>query len=192
MSTTRAESYGSFLEEIQRLYSQWGSNKYDEQVSQLEHAVQCAQHARNDGADPALVVATLLHDIGHLLALEQQSGMVDLTRDDSHEAAGASYLARHFGPAVTAPIALHVEAKRYLCTVEETYFATLSEGSIRSLEMQGGRMSPEEVARFRQHPAAGRSVALRRWDERGKALQPSGLKLEHFNDELLAVSTDVI
>ncbi|MEY3576258.1 MAG: metal-dependent phosphohydrolase [Actinobacteria bacterium] len=180
-----------FLARLRELYERWGANRYDEQVSQLEHAVQCAHHARIDGADAALVVATLLHDIGHLLALENSDGSVDVSVNDTHEATGAAYLARHFSPAVTAPIALHVEAKRYLCTVEDDYFASLSVGSVRSLAVQGGRMSPDEVERFQRHPAAERAVALRRWDERGKSLTPSGLSFDDFASELLAVSTDV-
>ncbi|NCV47095.1 MAG: metal-dependent phosphohydrolase, partial [Actinobacteria bacterium] len=103
------ESRDEFLAGVRSLYERWGTNKYDEQVSQIEHAVQCAQHARDDGADAALVVATLLHDIGHLLALERSDGSVDVSLNDTHEATGAAFLARHFSPAVTAPIALHVE-----------------------------------------------------------------------------------
>ena len=169
---------------IERLFTRWGTNTYDERISQLEHAVQCAQLAHDAGADDGLVVAALLHDVGHLLALERGNGTVDVTANDSHESTGAAYLARHFPTSVTAPIALHVEAKRYLCTVEESYFSTLSVGSIRSLEVQGGRMNDEEVNRFRNHPAAERAVALRRWDERGKDLTPSGRTLADFRFEI--------
>lgn len=185
------ESRDEFLAGVRNLYERWGTNRYDEQVSQIEHAVQCAQYARAEGADASLVVATLLHDIGHLLALERSDGIVDVSLNDTHEATGAAFLARHFSPAVTAPIALHVEAKRYLCAVEVDYFASLSVGSVRSLAVQGGRMSPDEVERFQRHPAAERAVALRRWDERGKSLTPSGLTFDDFSSELLAVSADV-
>jgi gamma-butyrobetaine dioxygenase len=174
----------SVVSRITALFDAWGTNKYDEQVSQLEHAVQCAQLASDAGADDELIVAALLHDIGHLLELERESGDVDLGHNDSHEAVGAAFLAEHFGPGVTAPIALHVQAKRYLCTVEHDYFATLSAGSVRSLELQGGTMDADEVARFAAHPAAQRAVALRRWDEAGKDLAPTGLSLDDFADSL--------
>lgn len=172
------------LPEVAALFDKWGTNRYDEQVSQLEHAVQCARLARDAGADDELIVAALLHDVGHLLELERQSGQVNLGRNDAHEASGAAYLARFFGPGVTAPIALHVEAKRYLCTVEESYFHSLSVGSVRSLEVQGGRMSPDEVEWFRSHPSAERAVTLRRWDEAGKDLAPSGVRLADFDSEV--------
>lgn len=170
------------FDEISALYATWGSSTYDERVSQVEHAMQCAMLAQRSGADEHLVAAALLHDIGHLLELERSSGAVSPTRNDSHESTGAAFLGKHFGSAVTAPIALHVEAKRYLCTVEVGYFATLSEGSIRSLELQGGRMTPDELAWFRSHPAAERAVALRRWDEAGKSLSPSGVNFSDFGD----------
>ena len=53
-----------------------------------------------------------------------------------------------FGPDVTAPIALHVEAKRYLCAVEPDYFDRLSEASRLSLATQGGAMTAAEAAAF--------------------------------------------
>jgi gamma-butyrobetaine dioxygenase len=182
MSLTKTSS--NFIAEIEALYSRWGSNKYDEQISQIEHAVQCAEFARHAEADDELIVATLLHDIGHLLELEQKDGNPNLNKNDEHESSGAAYLARHFSSAVTAPIALHVEAKRFLCTTEETYFAQLSPASVRSLELQGGKMSASEVERFAKHPASERAVALRRWDELGKSLEPSGLTFLDFRDYL--------
>ena len=156
------------ISDIAALYSKWGIHKYDEDISQLEHAVQCAALARDAGAADELVIAALLHDIGHLLELESQSGNVNIEIDDRHESTGTKYLAKMFGPGVTAPIALHVDAKRYLCAIEPTYFATLSAGSVRSLELQGGPMSPDEAIRFEGLAGFEAAVALRRWDEQGK------------------------
>ena len=180
MSETKTAK--EIISELEALFSRWGTNKYDEQVSQIEHAVQCADYARIDNADDELIVATLLHDIGHLLELERRAGNAILTKNDDHESTGAAYLARHFSSAVTAPIALHVEAKRYLCATEDSYFAKLSPASVRSLEMQGGKMSADEVERFAKHPARERAVALRRWDELGKDLEPSGLTFADFSE----------
>lgn len=182
MSETKTSN--DFINEIEALFARWGTNKYDEQVSQIEHAVQCANFARLANSDDDLIVATLLHDIGHLFELEQRDGNPNLAKNDDHESTGAAYLARHFSSAVTAPIALHVEAKRFLCTTEETYFAKLSPGSVRSLEMQGGKMSATEVERFAKHPARDRAVALRRWDELGKDVDPSGLTFADFREYL--------
>ena len=182
MSETKTAK--EIISELEALFSRWGTNKYDEQVSQIEHAVQCADYARIDNADDELIVATLLHDIGHLLELENQAGKVNLAKNDAHESTGASFLAQHFTSAVTAPIALHVEAKRFLCTTEATYFDTLSPASVRSLEIQGAKMSDSEVERFSRHPARERAVALRRWDELGKDLEPSGLTFADFREHI--------
>lgn len=164
------------------LFERWGRLHYDDRVSQLDHAVQCAALARRDGADDALVAAALLHDLGHLLELDADDGaMGDLEVDRHHEARAARALAGLYPPSVTAPIALHVEAKRYLCAVDEAYAAGLSEGSVRSLATQGGPMSADEVARFETLPRWADAVALRRWDDLGKV---EGLTVEPFEDHL--------
>src|SRR3546814_6538909 len=85
-----------------------------------------------------------------------------------HEKVGAAYLARWFGPAVTAPVAQHVAAKRYLCQAEDGYFARLSEESVRSLAVQGGPFTAKEAEIFLARPYAEEAVALRRWDELAK------------------------
>ena len=158
------------INDIISIYAKWGTHTYDEQLSQMDHAIQCAALAQQSGASDDLIVASLLHDIGHLLELESKSGNVDIEIDDKHEAAGTRYLAKSFGSRVTAPIALHVDAKRYLCAVEPTYFDTLSQGSVRSLELQGGPMTDDEARRFEGLAGFEDSVSLRRWDEQGKIL----------------------
>ena len=44
-----------------------GQTHYDEVVTQLQHAVQCAALADEAGVDDATVIAALLHDFGHFL-----------------------------------------------------------------------------------------------------------------------------
>lgn len=152
--------------EIVELFERWGSERYDEDVAQLEHALQAAALAVDGGASDALVVACLLHDIGHLLDLRDghESAGVDLR----HEDAGAAWLRPLLPPAVTAPIALHVRAKRYLCAVDPAYEGGLSDGSVRSLALQGGPMTAAEIEAFRALPGFGDAVRLRRWDDEGK------------------------
>ena len=156
------------LDNIYELFEKWGSNVYDEKISQIDHALQTATLAEQSGSNDELVIAALLHDIGHLVHLQNENGKVNILVNDSHEAVGARVLANIFSPDVTAPIALHVEAKRYLCTIEPEYFYSLSLGSVHSLETQGGLMTPDEMQRFENHPSFLAAVALRRWDEGGK------------------------
>lgn len=145
---------------------------YDEAVSQLEHALQCAQLARAADAGEELLAAALLHDVGHLLVGHDPRWSSDLR----HEVVGARWLRERFGPAVSGPVALHVEAKRYLCTTEPDYLDQLSEASKRSLEVQGGAMTDGEAAAFEQRPGWADAVRLRRWDDEAKvpgAVTPS-------------------
>src|SRR5215475_12085762 len=124
-------------------FEQRGSEQYGEHVSQLQHALQCAQLAREHGCTDALVAAALLHDIGRLIEPEGNEGELRGI-DAHHEKIGSKALSAVFPPAVTEPIRLHVAAKRYLCATDTDYTARLSEASILSLHVQGGAMSAAE------------------------------------------------
>jgi phosphonate degradation associated HDIG domain protein len=144
-----------------------GSAYFGEPVTQKEHALQCAWMAEQEGAEDALVVAALLHDIGHLLNGGPEN-VADADADRRHEAAGEQWLASFFGPQVTEPVRLHVAAKRYLCAVDPDYVASLSEASKQSLELQGGPLTEGAIAAFAELPYAEDAVRLRRWDDRAK------------------------
>ena len=145
-----------------------GQSFYDEVVTQLEHALQCAYQAQQVGADSVQVAAALLHDLGHFLVDEHNKEADFLTEDLLHEEVGAEYLEPFFIDAVTEPVGLHVPAKRYICTVDESYYQTLSRASKRSFELQGGFMSAEEKAAFEQKPHWESAVQLRKWDDLAK------------------------
>lgn len=143
------------------LYGSPGADElYDEEVTELAHALQCAELAEADGAGPELVAASLLHDVGHLL--------VEHDHDHHHERLGAQLLARWFPPQVAGPVGLHVAAKRYLCGTEAGYHADLSTSSVASLREQGGPMDRDEAASFEQNVHARAAILLRRYDDRAK------------------------
>jgi gamma-butyrobetaine dioxygenase len=153
---------------ILRIFEARGHNSYfGEAVSQTEHALQSAWLAAQSGAPDHLVMAALLHDIGHLLH-GLPDDIAEKGIDDRHEVAGHEWLARHFGPEVAGPVRLHVNAKRYLCRVDADYLAALSPGSRRSLELQGGPYSEEEARSFESSPHFEHAVWLRRWDDQAK------------------------
>jgi len=161
-------SQSRMIDELIALFGTFGVEKYDENISQAEHALQCALLAQQADATDELVAAALLHDVGHLLQLQSNKGKADFSFDDLHENLGANFLSSTFGPNVTQPIALHVQAKRYLCSVIPSYEAELSEGSRRSLELQGGPMGATELAEFSQSEYFEDAVNIRTWDDLAK------------------------
>jgi phosphonate degradation associated HDIG domain protein len=169
----------SVLDDIRAAFAKRGGDTYGEGVSQLEHALQCAACAERDGASPALIAATLLHDIGHLLH-DLPQDIADQGIDTEHESLGSAWLSQHFGPDVTEPVRLHVAAKRYLATVEKGYYELLSAASIQSLKLQGGLMSPEETGKFATERYAQDAIHLRRWDDEGKIMGATTPALSHF------------
>ena len=136
-------------------------------INQRAHALQAAWLAEQAGCDAALITACLLHDIGHMV---HDLGEDPAKRgiDDKHEELGHNWLTRWFGPEVTEPVRLHVAAKRYLCASEPGYYGRLSAESVRTLALQGGPMTADEVAAFEALPFAQDAVAVRRWDDEAK------------------------
>jgi len=170
----------SVADEVIRLFRTHGDSEYGgEAVTQLEHALQAATLAVQQQASAAVVVAALLHDIGHLLhdlpADAPRQGV-----DDLHENLGARWLCSRFESDVTEPVRLHVAAKRYLCAVEPEYQRTLSEPSLVSLTLQGGPMSEAEVRQFEQLPFFQDAVQLRRFDDAAKIVGFKTPPVDHF------------
>lgn len=158
----------TITDKIITLLNQRGHSEYGgEAVTQLEHALQCATLAKQNGASDALITASLLHDIGHILH-DLPEDAPDLGIDDYHENLAARFLEQHFPPSVSEPVRLHVAAKRYMCTVERGYLEKLSPPSVQSLEIQGGLMNEEEIWAFEQNPFYKDAVQLRRWDDLAK------------------------
>ena len=159
-----------------------GQSFYDEVVTQLEHALQCAALAQQNDAGPTLTTSALLHDLGHFILDEHNADKAFLATDLNHEEIGAAYLAPFFPEAVTTPIRLHVPAKRYLCATDASYHDGLSEASKRSLKVQGGVMSDTEREAFEQIPHFRDALTLRRWDDLAKVKGLEIAKLETYRE----------
>ncbi len=156
--TKTAEGTVLFLRE---LFATRGRESYGEAVTMAEHSLLTAEAARGAGAPEALVVACLLHDIGHFLEdPDDEFGYHD------HGEAAAAFLSTRFPPAVTEPLRLHIDAKRYLCAIDSTYHDELSAASQHTITRQGGVMTPADAATFAALPHADDAVRLRRWEDR--------------------------
>jgi predicted HD phosphohydrolase len=123
--------------------------------------------AQQEAAPAVLVVAALLHDVGHLLD-NIPDDIEDWTADAHHEELGSRWLAQRFRPEVSEPVRLHVAAKRYLCATDPKYFETLSTASVHTLKLQGGLMAADEIAAFEAEHYFRQAVRVRRWDDQGK------------------------
>ena len=152
-------------------------------VHQLQHALQCAWQAEQAGASAELITAALLHDVGHMI---HDLGEYPAAQgvNDNHEERGAIWLAMHLGPAVTEPVRLHVDAKRYLCAVQPGYAERLSPDSIESLTLQGGPMRAAEREGFEREAHWQDAVQLRTWDEAAKDPQATPPDWTHFETYL--------
>jgi [1-hydroxy-2-(trimethylamino)ethyl]phosphonate dioxygenase len=164
----RAPTRATIVALIEDIFLRRGADSYlGEEVTMSEHMLQAARLAEEEDGSDVMIAAALLHDIGHYTN-EFPEDALDRGIDNHHDAAGARVLEPFFPPEVTEPVRLHVAAKRYLCAVDPAYFGRLSAASVHTLRLQGGPMSPEEVAEFERNPHVGIAVKVRRWDEAAK------------------------
>ena len=174
------------LAEIGPLFEQAGARLYGgESITQSQHALQCAWLAEQSGADDGLVIACLLHDLGHLLFDPSDQALAE-GRDDLHQHRVVPFLRGLMPDEVIEPIRLHVDAKRYLCFIEAPYLASLSNASRLSLALQGGVMDALAAQRFASEPHAERAVVLRRHDDAAKVVAWVVPPFAHYLSRLIA------
>jgi [1-hydroxy-2-(trimethylamino)ethyl]phosphonate dioxygenase len=150
------------------IFERRGSEEYlGEPVTMAEHMLQGAHFAEKANEPAEIVVAALLHDIGHFTS-EFGTFSIKDTKDKYHEEAGALLLEQFFPTVVTDCVRHHVAAKRYLCATKPEYFDRLSDASIHSLNLQGGPMTKDEIAEFEKNKNLRDIVKVRYYDEAGK------------------------
>ncbi len=173
---------------IKDIFDRRGSESYlGEEVSMSQHMLQGAYLAQKAQGDEPLIVAALLHDIGHYTS-EFPEDALEKGQNNHHDIAGAKVLERFFPSVVTDCVRYHVDAKRYLCAVETEYFSALSSASINSLRLQGGPMNPEQVIQFKTLDHLEAIIQVRRWDDQGKDKNMSTPDFSYFEPMIRRVS----
>ena len=164
------------------LYRKYGSHDYiGEEVTQLEHAYQCANQAAIEFPDNhEFILGAFLHDIGHLISIHDdefgQSDRLMVFQNDSlnglgvnHENIGANFLELMGFPSSVSGLGRnHVLAKRYLITKNADYLNNLSDASKETFKLQGGVLTEDEVAQFESEPDHLVFLRMRHWDDMAK------------------------
>ncbi|WP_288106453.1 HD domain-containing protein [Limnobacter sp.] len=174
---------------LQEIFIDKASANYGlSELNQREHALQAAHLAERAGHTSALVIAALLHDIGHMIhSLGEHPAAVGI--DDRHEDLGANFLAQYFDASVVEPVRLHVQAKRYLCALDKDYMQRLSSDSKESLVLQGGAMNAAEMEKFLEQPYARDAIIVRRLDEAAKKPGLDVPSFDHYKATILSLLT---
>ncbi|MEE6169337.1 MULTISPECIES: HD family phosphohydrolase [unclassified Mycolicibacterium] len=149
----------------------------EEAVDELDHALQSAARAVDDGADDELVLAAALHDLAHSPLFADHDGV------EQHDRFARDWLTPRFGERVGWLAGAHVAAKRYLAATDPDY--ALSDVSALSLQHQGGAGVD---ATYVAHPWWPDALRLRRYDDAAKDPQGRGATV----DDVLAVAERVV
>lgn len=159
-------------QKVFRLFCKHGTKDYiGEPISQLEHAIQTAQHMRSiPYASKHLIAASLLHDVGQMI----ETAPRDKLGTYHHEFVGANLLhSLGFPQSIWQPVQYHVMAKRYLVTIDASYRQKLSEASISTLIQQGGLLTNNQLKQFEQHQCFSAALLLRQCDDKAKTVTPT-------------------
>jgi len=161
------------------VFQNYGDRHYGENVTELEHALQTAEFARQFGETDNIVLSCLLHDFGHMMH-DLGEDIAQQGVDAKHEVVGATLLKDMFPESILEPIRQHVTAKRYLCWKVPVYTEGLSDSSRLSLQLQGGPMTDEEAQTFEANPHYDACVRVRRYDDMGKVPDMPTADLESY------------
>ena len=157
---------------------------FTEQISIFEHGVQAAWYAEQQGHSEDVILAALLHDIGHCAYGSAQPRMKGLGAIN-HDWIGARLALEYgFSHKIALLIGFHVEAKRYLAGKKPAYYEKLSPASKKTLVFQGGAMSPAEQKAFEARPYFTEILQVRTNDEKGKALNFTMPNFSYYQDKM--------
>ena len=173
------------IKAILKAYDTCGELDYGENISMKEHMLQSACLAEKNGCSDQVIVASLLHDFGHLVS-NMPNDIFERGEDNYHQSAGARALEAWFPQELVNAGRLHVDAKRYLCRVKPAYINKLSEASKMTLKVQGGPMNEREVKNFEAQPGYKMALQVRVYDDLGKEEFMERPELDYYIPKLKA------
>ena len=168
------------VNKIIKLYNTKGNSEYfGEDVSKTEHMIQAAMAAKEHNEPDHVILACLLHDIGHFLGEDDMGGLGVA----DHGRVGANYL-RELGMNENVCILVenHVLAKKYLVSKNPDYYNKLSEPSKKTLEFQGGKMNESEMLELEKNTNLEDILKIRHYDDIGKTVDVKIPNIETFKN----------
>ena len=161
------------ITDLINLYNTKGQENYfGEVVSKKEHMIQSAVSAEEHMETEEVILACLLHDIGHLLENDDMNGLGVM----DHGVVGSKYLEKiGMNKKVCKLVEKHVEAKRYMVSIYESYYEKLSDASKKTLEYQGGKMNEAEINEFEKDIDMIYILGVRYYDDKGKKIEVKNL-----------------
>jgi 2-amino-1-hydroxyethylphosphonate dioxygenase (glycine-forming) len=167
---------------IKELFEKYGSYDYiGENVSQLEHSIQCAMMAEKETNDNEVIIAALLHDIGHLISIEHNLEQIGTYGAHQHEIIGYNFAIKYgLGTKIAHLIKSHVITKRYLVSINDKYYNNLSNASKKTLEFQGGKLNNSEIELFKNDPYYDINIKIRNYDDKAKLQNIKLTPLEYY------------
>ncbi|KAJ2044186.1 hypothetical protein GGI03_003524 [Coemansia sp. RSA 2337] len=146
-------------------------------VTKLDHDLQVAHLAKNEGADEQTVLAALFLDIGHTVIqektllsqyhydpLDRLVGNTITSSPTDYGRVGAEYLRiLGFPEKMTGLFNRDVMAKRYLLATDPTYQAYLNSISMESYKVEGSPLSSTEIREYEKDPLFQKMVQIRKW-----------------------------
>ena len=167
-------------------FREFGHMNLGEDITQMQHALQCAWFAEQDDAPEYIILAALLHDVGHLITWQEREVHPEEHLENGyHEKVGAQFLAKYFDDDIVKPVRLHVAAKRYLFSADLSYREKLSAASEESLMLQGGFMDESTCRAFESSPWFQDALLIRKYDELGKQANLVVPDLSHYHERLI-------
>ena len=173
-----------FISDLTDWYKVSGQNKYDEVVTISDHMLQAATIAHDEGASKTDVLSCLFHDIGHMI-IDEDENYIKEDRNKYHETVAADYLSKIFIDDVIGPIKNHVNAKRWLCSTDKTYYDLLSPASKQSFEEQGGYMTVKEMEAFSSSKYFHHAIKVREIDDRAKIKDKQTNSIQFYRDYII-------